>query len=424
MSDRSLRINVYDSGKFGHANVSFYLDDEHQYTIGANIRLEVPQLAIPRVLPFEPDDGIYRDESAYHLSAIVEGTVISATVPITDLQYDELREVARSLENDTFNYSVFTEACIELVEDFYDATGHPGEFGDLFAAEDRSGPLVWSRVPVTYDSLISTWPDDRPLYSPPEPIMPDPPTLPAPTIFAGMPDPPDFLIDEDGAKGNTQALDRIANQIGSADSGAVEAITGLPTSSDDWGSSPDENPVLEGLDPDEKPADATPQGVAEVTGIPAGELTSPGLTPEPVAEGEAVVGPLLSGPSTPVLSFPTSPIDDYDIGQSSETRSFGTDVGEPKDSGSNDVEQTSLANSSPAYDLGLSFDLAADDFDFQDIEPSNGLSFGENFEEPDQRDALSTPREDPGLSFESPSIDDDTDHASYDHGYDEFGLFI
>jgi hypothetical protein len=72
----------------------------------------------------------------------------------------------------------------------------------------------------------------------------------------------------------------------------------------------------------------------------------------------------------------------------------------------------------------MSFDLSADGFDFSDAVSSTDLSFGDDIDGSDMMDALSTPREDPGLSFESPSIDDDTDHASYDHGYDEFGLFI
>ncbi|MEL6644927.1 MAG: hypothetical protein AAFO57_08580 [Pseudomonadota bacterium] len=190
MSGRELRFNVYDASKIGHANVSFYSDGEHQYTIGANIRLEVPQLALPKILPFEPDDGIYRDESAYHLAAILEGGIVSASVPVTDVQYDALLADARALENETFNYSVFTEACVELVQAFYDATGHPGQFGDLFAHSHRGDALVWHEVDTSDRSPFSTWPDDKPQYVPPPPIMPDPPVAPTPTVFAPMPDPP------------------------------------------------------------------------------------------------------------------------------------------------------------------------------------------------------------------------------------------
>lgn len=123
MSEFELRINVYNSSKVGHANVSFYESDQHVYTIGANIRMQVPLLAVPKIIPFEPDDGIYQDETAFHAQARETGTVTSAAVPITDSQYNELINSARALEGQTFNYSVFTEACIELVEDFYDATG-------------------------------------------------------------------------------------------------------------------------------------------------------------------------------------------------------------------------------------------------------------------------------------------------------------
>lgn len=205
MSERELWVNVYDGSKIGHANVSFYQDGEHQYTIGANIRLEVPQLALPQILPFEPDDGIYRDESAYHLAAIAENTVVSASVPITSAQYDDLLATARGLENETFNYSVFTEACVELVQDFYEATGHPGVFGDLFAGDQQGQSLVWAEVPVSDPSPLSPWPDDTPYYVPPEPILPDPPAAPTPTVFAPMPDPPvpdqvdAFLVPNDPA---------------------------------------------------------------------------------------------------------------------------------------------------------------------------------------------------------------------------------
>lgn len=189
MSDREVRINVYNSSKIGHANVSFYRQGEHEYTIGANIRLEVPQLAIPKVAPFEPDDGIYRDESAYHLAAMATGKVASAGVPVTDLEYDRLLGEARALENHTYNYSVLTEACVDLVSDFYDKTGHPGAFGDLFPADVRTGSLVWARVPVTDHNPFSTWPSDRPYYVAPEPYMLDPPRPTDPVIYGDLPDP-------------------------------------------------------------------------------------------------------------------------------------------------------------------------------------------------------------------------------------------
>lgn len=190
MNQRELWMNVYNSSKIGHANVSFYEDGQHVYTIGANILRNVPQLAVPRFAPFQRDDGIYRDESADHLAAIVEGTVISAGVPVTDLEYEELLSQARELEGQTFNYSVFTEACVELVERFYEEAGHPGEFGDLYPEEARTGSLVWQRVPITDTSIISTWPDDVPYYTPPALLLPDPPTLPAPRIFGDLPPAP------------------------------------------------------------------------------------------------------------------------------------------------------------------------------------------------------------------------------------------
>lgn len=175
MSDYELRINVYNSSKIGHANVSFYESDQHVYTIGANIRMQVPLLAVPKIIPFEPDDGIYLDETAFHAQAVETGIVTSAAVPITDVQYSELLSSARELEGQTFNYSVLTEACIELVEEFYEATGHPGEFGDLFAEEERSGSLVWTRVPVSDDLYVDSLPQNQPHYVPLEPFMPEPP---------------------------------------------------------------------------------------------------------------------------------------------------------------------------------------------------------------------------------------------------------
>jgi hypothetical protein len=173
MTTWEMRLNVYNNSLPGHANVSFYEDGEHQYTIGANILLETTKLAFPQTLPFMPDDGIYRDESAYHLAELVADTVTWASVPLPEITYDRLLEEARALENETDNYSLLTEACVDFVAEFYESTGHPGEFGDLFAEEDRFGSLVWMRVPVSSNSLPELWPMDQPFYVPSELIYVD-----------------------------------------------------------------------------------------------------------------------------------------------------------------------------------------------------------------------------------------------------------
>jgi hypothetical protein len=126
------------------------------------------------------------------------------------LEYEELLSEARNLEGETFNYSLFTEACIELVEHFYEKTGHPGVFGDLFPETARTGSFVWQRVPISDSSPLSTWPDDVPYYTPPPLILPDPPPFPAPRIFGDLPPPPAFsdfvrVLDEDLVGGSDAA---------------------------------------------------------------------------------------------------------------------------------------------------------------------------------------------------------------------------
>ena len=212
MSERELRVNVYNSSKVGHANVSFYTHGEHQYTIGANIRLEGPQLAVPRVLAIEPDDGIYRDESAFHLAATVEGIVESAAVPVTEEQYDSLLSVAHSLENNTFNYSLFTEACTDLVEDFYTATGHPGEFGDLFADDVRTGSLVWDRVPVS--DLATVWPDQLAYYTPDGPVDSD---IDPADVIAPVSDPQWAEVVSTAERGSQSASDARVDELSAED---------------------------------------------------------------------------------------------------------------------------------------------------------------------------------------------------------------
>lgn len=173
MTTWEMRINVYNNSLPGHANVSFYEDGEHQYTVGANILHETPKLAFPQTLPFLPNDGIYVNESAYHLAEINAETVTWASVPLPEVTYDHLLSEARALENQTYNYSLLTEACVDLVAEFYERTGHPGEFGDLFAAEDRHGSLVWMRVPTTISAHLEIWPATEPIYVPSDLIYVD-----------------------------------------------------------------------------------------------------------------------------------------------------------------------------------------------------------------------------------------------------------
>ncbi|WP_341863831.1 hypothetical protein [Gymnodinialimonas sp. 57CJ19] len=168
MTTWEMRLNVYNNSLPGHANISFYEDGEHQYTIGANILHETTKLAFPQTLPFMPDDGIYRDESAYHLAELVADTVVWASVPLPEVTYDHLLNEARALENETYNYSLLTEACVDLAAEFYAQTGHPGEIGDLFAAEDRHGSLSWFRIPVSDSPELDLWPEDVPFYVPSE----------------------------------------------------------------------------------------------------------------------------------------------------------------------------------------------------------------------------------------------------------------
>ncbi|MEJ6395507.1 hypothetical protein V8J82_19770 [Gymnodinialimonas sp. 2305UL16-5] len=189
MTTLEMRVNIYNNSTIGHANVSFYSNGDHQFTLGANILLETPKLGLPQTLPSVPDDGIYLDESAYHLAEVAAGTVTWASVPLDEAAYADLLNQARSLENTTYNYSVLTEACVDLVAEFYEMSGHPGEFGDLFAAEDRHGSLVWSRVPSSLNPQLGLWPEDSPLYVPPKDGVPGVLDLPDPLTFSYLSSP-------------------------------------------------------------------------------------------------------------------------------------------------------------------------------------------------------------------------------------------
>ena len=190
MTTWEMRVNVYNNSSIGHANVSFYEDGAHQYTVGANGLLETPSLALPTLSQSFPHDGIYRDESAYHLAELAAGTVTWASVPVPENLYDALLAEAQTLENRTYDYNLFTQACVDLVEQFYQKSGHPGHFGDLFPEMDQNGAMVWARVPTTLDSLLDLWPADRPLYTPDGVKIPPVPDALDPFALAGVAGPP------------------------------------------------------------------------------------------------------------------------------------------------------------------------------------------------------------------------------------------
>jgi hypothetical protein len=291
----------------------------------------VPQLAIPQFAPFEPDDGIYQDETAYHAQAVQAGTVVSAGVPITDLEYEDLLSQARELEGQSFNYSLFTEACIDLVERFYDETGHPGVFGDLFPENVRTGSLVWQRVPVTDRSLLSTWPEDVPYYTPPPTFMPDPPPYPAPRIFGNLPDPP-ALSDVADAQGEGHGQTRDAAYVTSFASVEQNALPGGPALDLNFGPArdlPDEawatDAVLtfgdqlahqraEALPSVSLDApDAQPMSPARTETAPAGNADGTSRQPEETAGGSS------DGASLASVTHAVAPSDDaVSVGESRE----------------------------------------------------------------------------------------------------------
>lgn len=190
MTTWEMRVNVYNNSSIGHANVSFYEDGTHQYTLGANVLLETPTLALPTLSQSFPHDGIYRDESAYHLAELAAGTVTWASVPVPENLYDALLAEAQTLENRTYDYNLFAQACVDLVEQFYQKSGHPGHFGDLFPEIDQHGAMVWARVPTTLDPLLDLWPADRPLYTPDGVKIPPAPDTLDPFALAGVAGPP------------------------------------------------------------------------------------------------------------------------------------------------------------------------------------------------------------------------------------------
>lgn len=190
MTTWEMRVNVYNNSLTGHANVSFYEDGAHQYTVGANVLLETPSLALPTLSQSFPHDGVYRDESAYHLAELAAATVTWASVPVPENLYDALLAEAQRLENRTYDYNLFAQACVDLVEQFYQKSGHPGHFGDLFPEMDQHGAMVWARVPTTLDPLLDLWPADQPLYTPDGVKSPPEPTAHDPFANAGVAGPP------------------------------------------------------------------------------------------------------------------------------------------------------------------------------------------------------------------------------------------
>lgn len=423
MSDRELRFNIYDRGKIGHANVSFYQDGKHQFTIGANVLSESPKLALPQVLPSDIDDGIKRDESAYHLGSVSEGTVKSQGVPVTDAQYDDLLEEALSLENQTFNYSVLTEACIELVAEFYDATGHPGQFGDLFAQNQRTTSLVWSRVPESDDSPITTRPDDEPFYTPPEPIMPDPPSLPEPTIFGALPDPP-TPKDESFEPSPSQSLSPAENVHAKLDGQRSQTpVSQGPAQSSNLDEDPNSTSARE--------LQASNPEVAVSSDVQSEIHSEDGgsdIHPHALAGHQ---GPMDQNQERPDQSSGSDRASDFDGPQSG---------GEKEITSKSDQTDTTLDGSidkAPVhgYDLGspvgsgkktelnVAFDVSEDVFDFRLSDPTPHQSFDERVDLSFSMDIASVADRDAEFSFDAEN-QDDSKWGGFESLFDGFELWF
>ncbi len=394
MSEFELRINVYNSSKVGHANVSFYESDQHVYTIGANIRLQAPLLAVPKIIPFEPDDGIYQDETAFHAQAIETGIVTSAAVPITDSQYTELINSAKALEGQTFNYSVFTEACIELVEEFYGATGHPGEFGDLFPEDERSGSLVWTRVPVSEDPRLEDLPQSQPLYVPLEPVISELPLQPTPETVVPPTDIP--------STAPRDVEPNLADPL-------IPEDTREPTLLDDTMDRP--SPIA--FPPSQR--DTKPDPIHTHTDMPQtllqfdDEFTlAEGYAVEPTDEHDALHSMAFDDISHAPRDFETA-THTTDVDPSAQKGPHVTNEQIAFD-GSVDVFEFNAAEPKDAFDDVLS-------------EPAVDLSYGDQFDGSHLMEPLSVPSQDLQYPPEM-SLPHEFERTGYDQIYDDFGTFI
>lgn len=123
----------------GHANITFVENGnaivDKGYTIGATTE----RLSLGNAV----SDGSGTDGKIVNEDHLLERiTRKSKLVPVTDEQYDHLLEYARSQENKSYDYGLFSAACTDFVQSIYEATGHPGHFGILFNHSDIIGPVA------------------------------------------------------------------------------------------------------------------------------------------------------------------------------------------------------------------------------------------------------------------------------------------
>ena len=160
MSDYEIQFNVFAPnllyGEFtGHINVTFVdkKSDKQEITIGAN------QDKLGLGLIFQgvgsTTDGVVDYE---HQKFKVPGaTYVTRSVPVTKEQYDAILSVAKDMADNEYryDYSILpgpagaAATCAVFANAIYEATGHPGQVGNLFAPLDMIkafGP-VWDVIP-------------------------------------------------------------------------------------------------------------------------------------------------------------------------------------------------------------------------------------------------------------------------------------
>jgi hypothetical protein len=174
MSGYTVEFNVYqpywNSTGFspGHMNVTLRGPDGESYTIGANSSRK--GLGLIRRGCDRTDDGIIkREDDRLNEDPLTRG------VPVTAEQFAAIKDALEALENTGYDYALFGslfggegQACTDWANRIYQATGHPGEVGDLFSFNDRIGfrSPVWYFVPGAPESGI-------PIINPVDPNLPD-----------------------------------------------------------------------------------------------------------------------------------------------------------------------------------------------------------------------------------------------------------
>lgn len=148
MTEYAIRFNVI--GEFiGHINYTLMIDGQSELTVGANVidSIGKEHQSLSGRLSSEIDGRVVIEDMM--LSGV--NPYISVMVPVTEQQYFEIEQYTQSIIGWEYNYSLFTKACVDLADEIYAMTGHPGDVGDLFLPTDQPdhptyNALIWSKL--------------------------------------------------------------------------------------------------------------------------------------------------------------------------------------------------------------------------------------------------------------------------------------